>query len=369
MALDRPVSLASRDAIDLRTVDSHPDHWYPLAWSDELAPGKTLGRVIMGEPVVLYRGASGKVFALEDRCAHRQVPLSVGVVEGDVLKCGYHGWAYDCSGKCVDVPYFGMEKLPNGVKSYPAREIDGLIFVFPGDPAQAEAAAPASLGSAMDKSYKTRKLNREVACHYTFMHENLFDMNHQFLHRRNMGTIKAKCLDRRSGDNWCEVDYTFNRTAGRASMGETVIVDLVRSRGGKQKNFSDLMTIRTEYPYQRLKVWVGKEVGGDLAPVLDVWLAYTPLDKEQRTNRTFGYLSVKKPPIPGLIHAVWPFVTWFTERIFTEDKDIVQMEQAAHDAQGTDWNNEVFPPIRDLRALLARQGRPLEDQARPAAAE
>jgi len=368
LAQDRH-SLASHDTVDLRRVDSHPDHWYPLAWSDELAAGKTLGRRLMGEPVVLYRGASGNVFALEDRCAHRQVPLSIGVVDGDVLKCGYHGWAYDCSGKCVDVPYFGMEKLPNGVRSYPAREIDGLIFVFPGDPALADAAAPASLGSTMNRDYKTRKLNREVDCHYTFMHENLFDMNHQFLHRKNMGTIKAKCLGKRSGDNWCEVDYTFDRTGGRASMGETVIVDLVRSRGGKQKNLNDLMTIRTEYPYQRLKVWVGKKVGGDLEPVLDVWLAYTPLDKEQRTNRTFGYLSVKKPPVPGLIHVFWPFVTWFTERIFTEDKVIVQLEQAAHDAQGTDWNNEVFPPIRDLRALLARQGRPLDDGARSVAAE
>ena len=58
--------------------------------------------------------------------------------------------------------------------------------------------------------------------------------------------------------------------------------------------------------------------------------------------RTYGYLSVKKPPIPGLIHLVWPFVTWFTERIFAEDKDIVEHEQAAYDSQGADWNNEVF---------------------------
>ena len=362
MAVDRPLSLAASDAVDLRRVDSHPDYWYPLAWSYELKAGKTLGRQLMGEPVVLYRGETGSVFALEDRCAHRQVPLSVGVVSGDVLKCGYHGWAYDCSGKCIDVPYFGMEKLPNGVRSYPAREIDGLIFVFPGDPALADERAPPSLGSAADTRYKTRRLNRQVACHYTFMHENLFDMNHQFLHRKQMGTIKAKCLARRSGDDWCEVDYTFSRTEGRSSVGEAVIVNLARNKGEK-KDFGDLMTIRTDYPYQRLKVWVGRELGGDLDPVLDVWLAYTPLDREQRTNRTFGYLSVMKPPVPGLIHMVWPFVTWFTERIFAEDKAIVEMEQAAHDAQGTDWNNEVFPAIRDLRVVLARQGQVPQDTA------
>jgi phenylpropionate dioxygenase-like ring-hydroxylating dioxygenase large terminal subunit len=351
----------SANAFDLRRVGTHPDYWYPMAWSDELKAGKLLARVFCGEPVVLYRGKSGQVFALEDRCAHRQVPLSQGVVNGDELKCGYHGWAYNQSGKCVDVPYLGKERLPNGVKSYPAREIDGLIFFFPGDPALAEARLPSTLGSSSSSAYKTRKLNREVACHYTFMHENLFDMNHQFLHRKQMGSIKAKCLGKREGADWAEVDYTFSRTEGRQSMGEKVIVDLVRERGVPKKDFSDLMTIKTEYPYQRLKVWVGREIGEGVEPVLDVWLGYTPLDKDQRTNRTFGYLSVKRPPVPGLIEAVWPFVTWFTEKIFTEDKDIVESEQAAHDAQGGDWNNEVFPPIRDLRTVLARCGVPMDE--------
>ncbi|MEI9995913.1 MAG: aromatic ring-hydroxylating dioxygenase subunit alpha [Rhizomicrobium sp.] len=336
---------------DLRRTGAHPDFWYPLAWSEELKQGKTLARRFAGNPIVLYRGKGGQVFALEDRCAHRQVPLSLGVVEGDTLKCGYHGWAYNNGGKCIDVPYLGRERLPNGVRAYPAREIDGLIFVFPGDPALAEGRAPAALGSKANALYKTRQLNREVACHYTFMHENLFDMNHQFLHRSLMGTIKATCLGRRSGEDWCEVDYTFTRTAGSQSLGEAAILNVMRAPEAGVN--ADLMTIRTGYPYQNLKVWVN---GGE--PVLDVWLGYTPLDAEQRTNRTFGYLSVKKPKIPGLIHAAWPFITWFTEGIFAQDKDIVEQEQKAHDAQGRDWNNEVFPPIRDLRAVLLRCGVP-----------
>jgi phenylpropionate dioxygenase-like ring-hydroxylating dioxygenase large terminal subunit len=354
----RPANAAND--FDLRRVGTHPDYWYPLAWSKDLAPGKLLARRFAGEPIVLYRGKDGRVFALEDRCAHRQVPLSQGVVNGDQVKCGYHGWAYNSAGKCVDVPYLGKERLPNGVKSYPATEVDGLIFFFPGDPALAAARAPTTLGSAASQDYKTRRLNREVACHYTFMHENLFDMNHQFLHRKQMGLIKAKCLGKRMGEDWAEVDYTFSRTEGKSSLGEKVIVDLVRTRGEAKKDFSDLMTIRTDYPYQRLKVWVGREVGEGTEPVLDVWLGYTPLDREQRTNRTFGYLSVKKPPVPGLIHMVWPFVTWFTERIFTEDKDVVEFEQRAHDEQGGDWNNEVFPAIRDLRGVLARCGVPMD---------
>jgi len=122
---------------------------------------------------------------------------------------------------------------------------------------------------------------------------------------------------------------------------------------------ADLMTIRTSYPYQTLRVWVN---GGDA--VLDVWLGYTPLDANQRTTRTFGYLSVKKPGMPGLIYAAWPFITWFTEGIFTQDQNIMEEEQRAHDAQGSDWNNEIFPPILDLRALLLRCGAPVDERVR-----
>jgi phenylpropionate dioxygenase-like ring-hydroxylating dioxygenase large terminal subunit len=337
--------------VDLRRTDSHPDYWYPIAWSEDVKPGQIVARRYAGEPVAVIRSKDGQLFALEDRCAHRQVPLSHGVVADCTVKCGYHGWTYNASGQCIDVPYLGKERLPNGVRSYPCREVDGLIFIFPGDAARADARLPAALGAKADKAYKTRQLNREVAAHYTFMHENLFDMNHQFLHRRQMGSIKAHCLGRRHGDDWAEVDYTFSRTAGSSTVGESAILGLARKRG--EGDNADLMTIRTEYPYQHLRVWVG-----DGEPVLSVWLGYTPLDKEQRTNRTFGYLSVKRPKVPGLIEMAWPFITKFTEQIFREDKEIVELEQAAHDAQGSDWNNEVFPPIRELRAVLAKCGVP-----------
>jgi len=347
-------------ARDLRRVDAHPDHWYPIAWSRELQHGKMLARKYAGEPIVIVRSKEGAMFALEDRCAHRQVPLHLGVVCGEQLKCHYHGWTYEGSGKCVGIPYLGKDRLPAGVKSYPVREVDGLIFVFPGDPSLAESRLPGTLGSSQRKDYKTRRLNREVACHYTFMHENLFDMNHQFMHRKQMGSIRAQCLGRQHGEDWAQVEYSFSRTEGKSSVGERVIVDLVRTRSAAKKDFSDHMRIRTDYPSQSLKVWVGRDIKQTDDPVLDVWLGYTPLDAEQRTNRTYGYLSVKKPPIPGLIHVAWPFVVWFTENIFREDKDIVEYEQRAHDAQGGDWNNEVFPPLKDLRSVLARCGKPMD---------
>jgi hypothetical protein len=114
------------------------------------------------------------------------------------------------------------------------------------------------------------------------------------------------------------------------------------------------MTIRTEYPHQTLRFWTSHE-----QPVLHVWLGYTPVDAEQRKNRSFIVLSVRRPKIPGVLDIAWPVLTWFTNRVFEEDREIVEMEQAAYDAQGADWNQEVFPAIRDLRELLSRCGRAL----------
>ncbi|MBU9330628.1 aromatic ring-hydroxylating dioxygenase subunit alpha [Burkholderia multivorans] len=335
---------------DLRRVPIHPDYWYPLAWSRELKRGKTLGVRFAGEPIALVRTESGAVYALEDRCAHRQVPLHAGVVAGETLRCCYHGWTYDCSsGRCVDVPYLGRERLPNGVRAYPCREAHGLIFVFPGDATRADERPFPLLASADDRGYKTRRFGREVKCHYSFMHENLMDMNHQFLHRKQMGQMRARCVGRRRGDDWVEVDYTFARMEGKQPVGEALVFGSSK-KPGDQANKS-VMTVRTGYPYQTLQI---RSSEGTL--VMDLWIVYVPLDAAQRTNRTFGLLSIRKPGVPFALDLAWPLLVWFTERIFGEDRWIVEREQEAHDEQGADWNHEVFPVINELRDLLRQCG-------------
>ena len=337
---------------DLRRVGAHPDHWYPVAWSTELKQDAPLGVRFAGEPIVLVRRKDGTVFALEDRCAHRQVPLSKGTVENDAIRCCYHGWAYDAGGRCVDVPYLGKGKLPNGVRSYPVREEQGLIFVFPGDAALAERVAFPTLGSVADPRFKTRRFGREVGCHYSFMHENLMDMNHQFLHRKQMGQIKPRFMGQRRGEDWIEAKYTFARTGGRQSFGEAAIFGGRKGPGSAEGAGQDVMTIRTEYPYQTLTI----HVKDPETPAMHLWIVYVPLDAAQRSHRTFGLLSVKRPKVPGVLNAAWPLLVLFTERIFKEDREIVEMEQAAHDAQGMDLNQEVFPLISNLRELLIERG-------------
>ena len=335
---------------DLRRIRCDPDFWYPVAWSRELKAGKTIGTRYAGLPIALVRPVEGDVFALEDRCAHRQVPLSKGTVKGQAVQCCYHGWAYGRSGRCIDVPYLGMGKLPNGVKTYPCREQDGLIFIFPGDPEKAETVPMPRLSQVANPDYKTRRFGRHVKCHYSFMHENLMDMNHQFMHMKQMGQMKPRFLGQDRGPGMIEARYTFARTGGKQPIGEALVFGQKRDNSAKFAH-RDVMTIRTEYPYQTLKI---EPTGGEA--VMDLWIAYVPQDEEQLTNRVFGLLSIKRPKLPGVLDLAWPFLVAFTERIFREDREIVELEQNAWNELGGDHNQEVFPVIRDLRQLLAECG-------------
>ena len=76
--------------------------------------------------------------ALEDRCCHRAAPLSLGAVEGDHLRCGYHGLTFDAKGQCVSVP--GQDSVPSGarVRAYPVAERYNVVWIWMGDPARAD---------------------------------------------------------------------------------------------------------------------------------------------------------------------------------------------------------------------------------------
>jgi 5,5'-dehydrodivanillate O-demethylase oxygenase subunit len=108
--------------------------WQPLARIEDLAPGQTRPIRLMSEDFTLYRGQSGEPHLVAFRCAHRGTQLSTGWVEGDNLRCFYHGWVYGPDGQCVEQP---AEPEPFcqriRIRSYPIHEYLGLIFGYLGD--------------------------------------------------------------------------------------------------------------------------------------------------------------------------------------------------------------------------------------------
>ncbi|HEY3243315.1 MAG TPA: aromatic ring-hydroxylating dioxygenase subunit alpha [Phycisphaerae bacterium] len=163
--------------------------WYVAAWSDELVPGKPFGCIMLGEPVVLYRRTDGVPAALEDRCVHRSMPLSLGRVRGDIIECGYHGLQYDCGGACVRIP--GQQKIPRTarVRSYPVVEQDSVIWVWMGDPTRADAGKITSFPWMAKTGWQHTKLHARIECNYQLIIDNLLDLSHlAFVHASTVGS-------------------------------------------------------------------------------------------------------------------------------------------------------------------------------------
>ena len=162
------------------------NRWHPILPSRFIeAGGKPLGLTRLGELLVVWRDAKGALHVQTDRCPHRAVPLSRGVNEGDRLRCNYHGVEVGPDGTVLRVP--GQPGCPlqgkKAVKTYPAREIAGAIFVWFGDALHQEPSAfePPEQLTAPEYSYFLCYADWEMPWRYAF--DNLMDPMHgTFLH-------------------------------------------------------------------------------------------------------------------------------------------------------------------------------------------
>ena len=162
--------------------------WYVAALDHELIDGKLLGRMLLGEHVLLYRGESGKVIALNDRCPHRGAKLSRGRLEGDAVRCMYHGIKYDGAGKCVQIP--GQDMIPPKlrVRTYPVVERSHFIWVWMGEAAKADPALIVDLPYLHDPGWKGIPAYLHYDANYLLIVDNLSDFSHlAFVHTRTLG--------------------------------------------------------------------------------------------------------------------------------------------------------------------------------------
>jgi 5,5'-dehydrodivanillate O-demethylase len=107
--------------------------WHPVAVGRKLAAGTARALRILGEELTLYRGESGKPYLVGGRCAHRLSVLHTGWIEGEQLRCMYHGWKFDGMGQCTERPA-ERDAVTSSVRiaGYPLVEYCGLIFAYLG---------------------------------------------------------------------------------------------------------------------------------------------------------------------------------------------------------------------------------------------
>jgi vanillate O-demethylase monooxygenase subunit len=177
------------------------NQWYVGAWSREVSR-TPFERTLLGEPVVFYRTAAGAPVAVAGRCPHRRFPMVRAGVVGDTLQCGYHGWTFDCSGACVNIPS-QTDFIPRGfrIPTFAVVERWQWIWIWMGDPSLAD---PALIPDHRALHLEATDWQADVGgveplrARYQLMNENVLDLTHvTFVHAATIGTetIAAAPID------------------------------------------------------------------------------------------------------------------------------------------------------------------------------
>jgi len=198
--------------------------WYVAAEPQEVGSDKPLARTLLNEKVVLYRTPGGEVVAFRDSCPHRFAALSKGRIEGDCIRCPYHGALYDATGRCTSIP--GQDEDSTEVSTvtlvkYPIIERFNYIWIWLGDPALCgdessipEWFAPADPGSDQWNGRHDRFLSMQL--YYELINDNLHDVSHtEFVHPETLGSSLLPRLFRMSKDKYDDTTFMEKKIGER----------------------------------------------------------------------------------------------------------------------------------------------------------
>lgn len=162
--------------------------WYVGAWSHEVQEGKLLARKLLGQRVVFYRKRDASVAALIDRCSHRFAPLSKGRLEGDHVRCMYHGLLFGSDGVCIEHPGRATVGRGTDITAYPVHERWRLIWIWMGDPTLADPALIPDCHYQDSPGWDCQPRYRYFNADYRLILDNLLDFSHlTFVHENTLG--------------------------------------------------------------------------------------------------------------------------------------------------------------------------------------
>jgi len=291
------------------SVAKLPDHWFVACRSRALR-GQPLGMTLQGTPLVLFRGADGRPGALEDRCPHRNAPLSAGRVRSGQIECAYHGWRYDAGGACRAVPGLPSphQARASRAAAYACVELDGYVWVY-STPGVEPRRDPFRYPFLEDAGYTTVHRELQVGSTLFAALENTLDVPHTaFLHgglfrtRRKENDIEV--VVRRYADR-CEAEFIGEpRPGGIAGR-------LLAPRGGVVTHFDRFVLPSIAQVEYRL----------GSASHLVVTTAMTPA--ADFVTKLFVAATFRLP-VPGLLASA--FLGPIAGRIFKQDAWILGLQ-------------------------------------------
>ncbi|MCY4068694.1 MAG: aromatic ring-hydroxylating dioxygenase subunit alpha [Acidimicrobiaceae bacterium] len=333
----------------VRASGMDPNYWYAVEEARNVKPGQVVEVVFWKQPIALYRSEDGAFHALDNRCAHRQVKLSIGQVSGCDLVCEYHGWRYDSSGRLVHMPdtFARSEPLRVSIRSYPVQVRYGLVWLFPGDPELASERELPEIPEITnpedgEKPWGTVRVAFTCAAHHSMIIDNVSDLSHAFLHRRYRPFDRADLthLETR-GDN---VHMTYESHVGRGRISSRFV--------DHKRLDTDHIELCYEYPYQ----W------SNTSDEIKHWLFVLPID-EQTTRMffIFYFKSFKVPALPiRLPRPVMRAVLKIADRtmitpLLRQDRVAVEAEQEGYNRHWSQRPLEVNPAVREMQQVTVRK--------------
>ena len=284
--------------------------WF-IACRSRALRSRPLGVSIQGVPLVVFRGTGGRPGVLEDRCPHRNAPLTAGRLRSGELQCAYHGWRFDVDGTCLAVP--GLAAPPEAsatrATAFPCIEQDGYVWVHSTSGAEPRGA-PFRFPHLGERRYTTVRREVEVGSTLLAALENVLDVPHTaFLHGGLFRTSRMeKVIDvvvRRFADR-CEAEF-LGEQRPRGVAGR-----LLAPGGGVVTHVDRFLLPSIAQVEYRL---------GETSHLV-VTTAMTPVD--DFTTRLFSVATFRLP-VPGFV--VGPLVAPIATRILRQDARMLSLQR------------------------------------------
>jgi hypothetical protein len=329
-----------------RAAGLDPNYWYAVEQSRNLGRGEHFATKFWGREIAVFRGQDGRVRAVENRCAHRQLPLTEGAVVDCRLVCPYHGWSYDGDGK-ANIPHdlFGHKEPNLRIPSVPVRERYGLIFIFPGDPQRAEfrdvPVIPELEGA---NPWPHAIVQFDCHGHHSMLLDNVSDFTHGFLHRKFQpfeGTDLLRC---ETIEDRVELEYKSRIAAGRM---QNMFIN-------RKESDCDHMLACYDYPYH----WSNTDGR------IKHFLFTLPLDKANNRHIFIFYLHPKAirlplvgPRLPRWLMQRMMWMTKYTtlQPLLGQDVWVIDHEQNAWERHWDRPAPELSPVVKKFQDLTIRK--------------
>ena len=167
--------------------------WYMAGWSHDFTTGSITARTVIEEDLAIYRKTDGTLVAMENCCCHRKAPLSVGQIEGDDIRCMYHGLKFGPDGQCNEIPQSDHVAKSVRVQTYPIFERHNAAWIWLGNPAKADPALIPHFIGTNTPDWAMIPDRKYIDANYMLINDNLLDLSHvSFVHRNSFGKGDAE---------------------------------------------------------------------------------------------------------------------------------------------------------------------------------